>query len=63
MHAETILHLVEGSPDITIQELKCERSGMGLAVGYGTIQRFVIRNGMTRKKRPGMPQNRIAPMS
>lgn len=63
VHAETVLHLDEATADITIQELKYERSGMGLALGYGTIQRFLIRQGMTREKRLGLLQNSIAPMS
>lgn len=62
-HAETILHLVEATPDITIQELRHELSGMGLAFGYGTIQRFLIRHDMTRKKRLGMLLSRAGPMS
>ena len=62
-HAETILHLVEATPDITIQELRHELFGMGLAFGYGTIQRFLIRHDMTRKKRLGMLLSRTDPMS
>ena len=62
-HAETILDLVEATPDITIQELRHELSGMGLAFGYGTIQRFLIRHDMTRKKRLGMLLSRTDPMS
>lgn len=62
-HAETILHLVDTTPDITIQELRRELSGMGLAFGYGTIQRFLIRHDMTRKKRLGTPPNRTDQMS
>ena len=49
-HADTILVMLEATPDITIRELRLELSRMGLAFGYGTIQRFLIRHGMTRKK-------------
>ena len=61
--AETILHLVPARPDITIQELRHELSGMDLAFGYGTILRFPIRHDMTRKKKLGMLPNRTEPMS
>lgn len=62
-HAETILHLVEATPDITIQELRQELSTMGLAFGYGTIQRFLIRHNLTRKKRLGTLPSRTDQMS
>ncbi len=61
-YAEKVLGLVEATPDITIQELRRELSGMGLAFGYGTIQRFLIRHGMTRKKRLGTPTSRTGQM-
>lgn len=62
-HAVTILDVLEATPDITIQELRRYLSGMGLAFGYGTIQRLLIRHDMTRKKRLLMPPNRTDPMS
>lgn len=62
-HAETILRLVEATPDMTIQELRRELSGMDLTFGYGTIQRFLIRHDMTRKKRLGTLPSKTVPMS
>ena len=48
--ADTIQDFLEATPDIPIQELRLELSQIGLAFGYGTIQRFLIRNDVTRKK-------------
>ena len=62
-YAEAILDLVETTPDLTIQELRLELCGMGLTFGYGTIQRFLIRHDMTRKKRLGMLPGKTVPMS
>jgi len=61
--AGTILGLVETVPDITIEELRGALAGRGLGFGYGTLQRFLIRHGLTRKKRLAMRASRIAPTS
>lgn len=55
--------LLEASPDITIEELRDSLSKQGLSFGCGTIRRFFERYKITRKKRPPMPQSRIARMS
>jgi len=60
---EMILGLVEEAPDITLQELRQELARRGLGFGYGTIQRFLARHQMTRKKRLAMRASRIAPIS
>ena len=62
-HAKTILEMLEAVPDITIQELRYELSKTGVSFGYGTVQRFLIRHDMTRKKRLGMLPNKTVPMS
>ena len=59
-HRDTILGLVAETPDITIQELRQDIAGRGLHFGYGTIQRFLVRHRMTRKKRQAMRASRIA---
>ncbi len=41
------------TPDSTIEELPRLLAGRGLGLGYGTIQRFLIRHQMTRKKKTG----------
>ena len=46
--------MLKATPDLTIQELRHEMSRAGLSFGYGTIQRFLIRHDMTRKKRLAM---------
>jgi hypothetical protein len=52
--------VLEASPDITIEELRHSLNKQGLSFGYGTIRRFFDRHKITRKKRPPMPQSRIA---
>ncbi|MEO1603601.1 MAG: IS630 family transposase, partial [Pseudomonadota bacterium] len=44
--------LLEETPDITVEELRRALSERGHAFGYGTLQRFFRRHGITRKKRP-----------
>lgn len=60
VHQTTIMALLKASPDITIEELRDSLSKKGLSFGYGTIRRFFERHKITRKKRPPMPQSRIA---
>jgi transposase len=53
-HADFILAQIKDKPDMTIMELRDElRERHGLAVGYGTIWRFLARHGITRKKKTG----------
>ena len=56
--AQTILGLVEAAPYITLEELRRALADHGLGFGYGTLQRFLIRHGLTRKKRLAMPASR-----
>ena len=61
-HADFILALVEaGSKDISLAEiaerLEAER---GLRVGITSVWKFLDRHGLTYKKRPPTPPNRIA---
>ena len=62
-HGATILELLEGARDITIDELRRRLADMGLTFGDGTLRRFFKRHAITRKKRPRTPPNRTAPMS
>ena len=50
-HQELVLGLVGETPDITIEELRQSLARRGLGFGYGTVQRFLVRHGMTRKKK------------
>ena len=42
-HRGLALELVAQTPDITIEELRRMLAGRGLGFGYGTIQRFLVR--------------------
>ena len=52
-HSDVILGVLAETPDITIEELRHLLAGRGLDFGYGTIQRFLVRHKMTRKKKTG----------
>src|SRR5271157_3506478 len=47
-HKATILTVLEETADITIEELRRELAGKGLAFGFGTIRRFFARHAITR---------------
>ena len=52
-HGALILEALAETPDSTIEELRRLLAGRGLDFGYGTVQRFLIRHRMTRKKKTG----------
>ena len=52
-HRAPILDVLAETPDLTIDELRRLLAGRGLDFGYGTIQRFLVRHQMTRKKKTG----------
>ncbi|QNT69631.1 transposase [Defluviicoccus vanus] len=58
-----IRQLIEATPDVTTEELRATLAERGHGFGYGTLQRFFRRHGLTRKKRPAMRPNRTAPTS
>ena len=55
-----ILDLLAQRRDMTIEELRAALAERGLAFSYGTVQRFLVRHAITRKKRPAMRRSRIA---
>lgn len=55
--------LPEATPDITVEELRAALAERGQVFGYGTLQRFFRRHGITRKKRPRTPASRSGRMS
>lgn len=55
-----ILRLVEETPDMTLEELRRALAARGHRFGYGTLQRFFTRHGITRKKRRRMPASKTA---
>jgi transposase len=61
--AALIRELLAATPDITTEELRATLAGRGQSFGYGTLQRFFRRHGLTRKKRPAMRSSRTGPTS
>jgi transposase len=57
-HKETILAVLEATPDLAIEELRRRLAEKGLVFGEGTIRRFLDRHQITRKKRQPTPANR-----
>ena len=62
-HHEAVLTAMGSTQDATIEEVRHALARQGLTFGFGTIQRFFARHGITRKKRPPMPRNRTVPTS
>ena len=61
-HGAAILAVLDGTADITLDELRRQLAQNGLVFGDGTVRRFLKRRKITRKKRPRMPRSRIVPM-
>ena len=53
-----ILSLLDKTPDITIRELCAALGERGHGFGFGPVQRFLKRHGLTRKKRLAMRRSR-----
>lgn len=62
-HAELVRELVTAEPDITLEELRRRLAAQGVQVGRSSIDRFLTRLGLTRKKRRSTPPSRRAPTS
>jgi transposase len=58
-----IRQLLDETPHLTIEELRRALGEQGHWFGYGTIQRFFRRRGITLKKRRGTRASRTAPTS
>ena len=61
--AALILRVLEETPDLALEELRDALGALGHRFGYGTVQRFLTRHRITRKKRLRTPPSRTAPMS
>ena len=48
-----LLKKIEEQGDMTLMELQDLLARRGTSVGIGTLHRFLVRHGLTRKKRPG----------
>jgi transposase len=57
-HAGRILAILGEAGDITLMELKARLGETGGTVSISALSRFFRRHAITRKKRPGMRQNR-----
>lgn len=62
-HHDAVLAALGPAKDAMIEEVRLTLSQQGLTFGFGSIQRFFARHGITRKKRPPMPQSRTVPTS
>lgn len=62
-HAEAIMALVEGEPDMTLHELRAALAARGQTFGIGTLWRFFRRHGVTLKKRPATRTSSPGPTS
>jgi len=62
-HHEAVMAALGPGRDATIEEVRASLAKQGLAFGFGTLQRFLKRHAITRKKRPRTPPNRTAPTS
>ena len=58
-HSDVILGVLVETPDITIEELRHLLTRRGLDFGYGTVQRFLVRHKMTRKKKTGHASEQV----
>ncbi|KAF0142278.1 MAG: Transposase [Rhodospirillaceae bacterium] len=55
--------LFDETPNMTIEEIRQALSDRGHVFGFGTVQRFLKRHRITRKKRLPTRQNRSTPIS
>jgi len=62
-HADFIRALLAEQGDMTLTEIQARLSDRGTQVGIGTLWRFFVRHGITRKKRPVTRSSRTGPMS
>ena len=62
-HGGFIRELVAEQGDMTLVEIQARLVERGVSVGIGTLHRFFVRHGITRKKRPGTRSSKIAPTS
>ena len=58
-HAEVMAGVKE-EPDQTLEELRARLAARGIITSTSGLSRFLHRHGITRKKRPATPSNRIA---
>ena len=62
-HHDAVLAALGPTQDATIEEVRHTLARQGLPFGFGTIQRFFARDGITREKRQPMLRSRTVPTS
>lgn len=62
-HGGFIRELIAEQGDMTLVEIQARLIARGTSVGIGTLHRFFVRHGITRKKRPGTRSSKTAPTS
>lgn len=62
-HGDFIRELIAEQGDMTLVEVQARLIERGTLVGIGTVHRFFVRHGITRKKRPGTRSSRTVPTS
>ena len=62
-HGGFIRELIAEQGDMTLVEVQAQLIERGAPVGIGTVHRFFVRHGITRKKRPGTRSSRTVPTS
>jgi transposase len=60
-HHAAVLAALGPDKDATIEEVRRDLGAQGLSFGFGTIQRFLARHRITRKKRPRTLLSKAAP--
>lgn len=62
-HGGFIRGLLAEQGDMTLVEVQVRLIERGAPVGIGTLHRFFVRHGITRKKRPGTRSSKTVPTS
>ncbi len=55
-----LLARIAASPDLTLEEVRCELAARGIIVGYGAVWRFFAAEGISFKKKPYTQPSRTA---
>ena len=55
-----LLERIAAAPDLTLEEIRAELRGRGVAVGYGTVWRFFAAEGISFKKNRARQRARSA---
>jgi transposase len=62
-HGGFIQELIAAQGDMTLIEVQARLMERGATVGIGTVHRFFVRHGITRKKRLGTRSSKTVPTS